>query len=347
MKIPSGTSSSAVDDLIWDGDLTGTASVCAHLVETVCGCAAGWVGLTLDEYYLNTESGRLHFASGADGFSKLHYEVGKECTLIYYYQAQFLVDGGSPVVFTIVVREAGCEIVLYELECVSYLVGICGELEDTDGLSACLPDDLVAARRALDAVIPFVLVASLWLFTAASKSATMPQIFHYRLSDAPRLPRGRYQARNIDYPGSEQAGDRQFFVNIACVQLFYRGYLSEPVKRMILDLGDHGNVVFVQAGAEVSKINLQVLENVAGLLGSHIGCAGGLWSAVFATKNDRELDYEPLPHAREVHAGTRVPACYAPTRPRMRNHCRQREVRRHQPGNLDARRDHCVMRAES
>jgi hypothetical protein len=169
------------------------------------------VELTLDEYSLNSVSGRVRFADGDLLFFKFHSEEGEEAHVSEYYRAQLLADAGLPVELPLhLAGQPGRQIALYELRTEPRMADVCAELERGDGR---LPAGLVAARRALDRVTGEVALRTLRAGQAGSSPA-IHQLFWRRLTDdAGRFPGGRYRAWYLDDPAYAGLADRRFVIN--------------------------------------------------------------------------------------------------------------------------------------
>jgi hypothetical protein len=200
--------------MIRAGDHDGAASAVAALVEAGCGRVVGSVTLTLDEYSLNSVSGRVRFEDGTVEFFKFHHEEGEERNVSEYYRARLLSDAGLPVEVPLaVVTEPGRQVVLYEVRNEPRLADVCADLERRDGTAARLPPHLAAARRALDAAIGSVMVATVRASGGTSASAAIHQLFHHRLTDGGRFPGGRYRAWYLEHPEFERVADRRYRIN--------------------------------------------------------------------------------------------------------------------------------------
>lgn len=207
-------STAAIQRMIRAGDHDGAASAVAALVEAGCGRAVGSVTLTLDEYSLNSVSGRVRFEDGTVEFFKFHHEEGEERNVSEYYRARLLLDAGLQVEVPLaVVTEPGRQIVLYEVRNEPRLADVCADLERKDGTAARLPPHLATARRALDAAIGSVMAATARGSGGTCASAAIHQLFHHRLTDGGRFPGGRYRAWYLEDPAFERVADRRFRIN--------------------------------------------------------------------------------------------------------------------------------------
>jgi hypothetical protein len=212
---PGGASAAAVTEMIRAGDVSGAARAAARLIEAGCGRPVTSVELTLDEYSLNSVSGRVRFGGSDVEFFKFHTEEGEERTVTEYYRARLLADAGLPVEVPLhVVSEPGRQLVLYELRREPRLADVCVARERADGTQARLGRGLAPARRALDAAIGSVLVKTLRAGTGSSATAAIHQLFHHRLAGAAgTFPGGRYQAWYAGDPAFERVAGRRFRVN--------------------------------------------------------------------------------------------------------------------------------------
>lgn len=185
--------SAQIRALIQSGQTGRAAAGAADLVAETFGLPVASVDLTLDEYSLNSVSGRVHFTDGHTEFFKFHQEDGEEAVVTEYYRAQLLEDAGIPVEMpSRVAGEPGRQIALYELRTEPRMADVCLALERTGDP---LPPELAAARRALDRSIGAVALNTLRPGSAASLNSAVHQLFYWRLADAAgRFPGGRYQA---------------------------------------------------------------------------------------------------------------------------------------------------------
>jgi hypothetical protein len=197
------------------GDRDGAAAGAAQLIAGTFGMAVAGVELTVDEYSLNSVSGRVRFADGRTEFFKFHAEEGEEDTVAEYYRAKLLAEAGLPVDVPLrVATEPGRQIALYELRPQPRLADVCVGLERTDGPGARLSPELAAARRALDAVIGSVMVATLRPPAASSAAASIHQLFHHRLTGGTGVfPGGRYRSWYAGDPAFDAVADRRFRLN--------------------------------------------------------------------------------------------------------------------------------------
>jgi hypothetical protein len=79
------------------GDRAAAAAAAAQLIDGSFGLPVAAVELTVDEYSLNSVSGRVRFADRHTEFFKFHAEAGEEDTVAEYYRAQLLAEAGLPV----------------------------------------------------------------------------------------------------------------------------------------------------------------------------------------------------------------------------------------------------------
>ncbi|HEX3488439.1 MAG TPA: hypothetical protein VHU92_03830, partial [Streptosporangiaceae bacterium] len=188
--------SAQIRALVQAGAIDQAAGAAADLITEAFGRPVAGVELTLDEYSLNSVSGRVRFADGDLLFFKFHSEEGEEAHVSEYYRAQLLADAGLPVELPLhLAGQPGRQIALYELRTEPRMADVCAELERGDGR---LPAGLVAARRALDRVTGEVALRTLRAGQAGSSPA-IHQLFWRRLTDdAGRFPGGRYRAWYLD-----------------------------------------------------------------------------------------------------------------------------------------------------
>ena len=201
--------------LVAAGDRDGAAAAAGQLIAGTFGMAVAGVELTVDEYSLNSVSGRVRFAGGRTEFFKFHAEEGEEDTVAEYYRAKLLGEAGLPVDVPLrVATEPGRQIALYELREQPRLADVCAGLERTEGPGARLSPELAAARRALDAAIGSVMVATLSPPAASSATASIHQLFHHRLTGGTGVfPGGRYLSWYLGDPAFDAVADRRFRLN--------------------------------------------------------------------------------------------------------------------------------------
>ncbi len=198
--------------LIQSGETGRAAVAAADLIAETSGLPVASAELTLDEYSLNSVSGRVRFADGHAEFFKFHQEEGEEATVAEYYRAQLLKDAGLPVEMPLrAVGEPGRQIAFYELRTEPRMADVCLAL---DRAGARLPPELAAARRALDRAIGTAALSSLRPGSAASVNSAIHQLFYWRLAGpAGRFPGGRYQAWYLADPLYTGIADHRFVVN--------------------------------------------------------------------------------------------------------------------------------------
>ena len=197
--------------LVQAGALDQAADAAADLITEAFGRRVAGIELTLDEYSLNSVSGRVRFADGDLLFFKFHSEEGEEAHVSEYYRAQLLADAGLPVELPLhLAGQPGRQIALYELRTEPRKADVCAELERGDGR---LPAGLAAARCALDRVTGEVALRTLRP-GQAGPSPAIHQLFWRRLTDeAGRFPGGRYRAWYADDPAYAGLADRRFVIN--------------------------------------------------------------------------------------------------------------------------------------
>jgi hypothetical protein len=212
--------SARIRALVQAGAIRRAADAAADLITEAFGRPVAAVELTLDEYSLNSVSGRVRFTDGHLEFFKFHSEEGEEAHVTEYYRAQLLADAGLPVELPLrVAGQPGRQIALYELRTEPRMADVCADLERGDGQ---LPAGIATARRALDQVTGEVAVRTLRP-AAARSSPAIHQLFWRRLTDAGRFPGGRYQAWYRGDPAYAGLADSRFVIN----GVEYAGTLSE------------------------------------------------------------------------------------------------------------------------
>lgn len=210
--MPPQSPSARIRALIQAGERGRAAAAAAALIAETFGLPVASAELTLDEYSLNSVSGRVHFADGHTEFFKFHAEEGEEATVTEYYRAQLLADAGIPVEMPLrVAGEPGRQIALYELRTEPRMADVCLALERT---GTGLPPELAAARRALDRAIGAAALNTLRPGSAAAADAAIHQLYYWRLAGAAGgFPGGRYQAWYLTDPLYTAVADHRFVVN--------------------------------------------------------------------------------------------------------------------------------------
>jgi hypothetical protein len=77
-----------IRSLVAAGDQEPAAAAAGRLIADSFGLAVAAVELTVDEYSLNSVSGRVRFTDGHTEFFKFHVEEGEEETVAEYYRAR-------------------------------------------------------------------------------------------------------------------------------------------------------------------------------------------------------------------------------------------------------------------
>ena len=204
--------SARIRALIQSGQTGRAAAAAADLIAETFGLPVASAELTLDEYSLNSVSGRVHFTDGHTEFFKFHQEEGEEAAVTEYYRAQLLEDAGIPVDMPLrVAGEPGRQIALYELRTEPRMADVCLALERTG--ERLLPE-LAAARRMLDRSIGAAALNTLRPGSPASSNSAVHQLFYWRLAGAAgHFPGGRYQAWYLTDPLYTGIADHRFVVN--------------------------------------------------------------------------------------------------------------------------------------
>lgn len=211
---PAEVSAAGIRSLVRGGDDDAAAAAAGRLIEASFGLPVAGVELTVDEYSLNSVSGRVRFADGHAEFFKFHSEDGEERNVAEYYRARLLADAGLPVDVPLrVATQPGRQIALYRLRTEPRLADVCYEAERSDGAAARLSPGLESARRALDTAICSVMLRTLRPPVPSSASASIHQLFHHRLTGDGGFPGGRYRAWYLDDPEFEKVADRRFRLN--------------------------------------------------------------------------------------------------------------------------------------
>jgi len=265
-----GGASAEIRSLVLTGNHAGARALTARLVGETFGLPVTSVIFTLDEYSLNSVSGRAMLADGTARFFKFHTEDGEAGHVSEYYRGELLATAGLPVELPIAVSTVpGRQIALYELRTEPRLADICVELERAAGADARLPGQLLAARRALDTITGQVMVATLRSPTPSSAGAAIHQLFYHRLADpAGAFPGGRYLTWYAGHPDWAGLSRRRWRVN----GVEYRSTLAElaaqaaallrPRQLSTLDVvtahgDDHqGNIWVMDAGPGASQLRL-------------------------------------------------------------------------------------------
>jgi hypothetical protein len=204
--------SARIRALIQSRETRRAAVAAADLIAETFGLPVASAELTLDEYSLNSVSGRVHFTDGHTEFFKFHQEEGEEATVTEYYRAQLLEDAGLPVEMPLrIAGEPGRQIALYVLRTEPRMADVCHAL---DRIGDRLPPELAAARRALDRSIGAAALDTLRPGSAASLNSAIHQLFYWRLADATgHFPGGRYQAWYLADPLYTGIADDRFVLN--------------------------------------------------------------------------------------------------------------------------------------
>lgn len=211
---PAEVSAAGIRSLVRGGDDHAAAAAAGRLIEASFGLPVAGVELTVDEYSLNSVSGRVRFADGHAEFFKFHSEDGEERNVAEYYRARLLADAGLPVDVPLrVATEPGRQIALYRLRTEPRLADVCYAAERADGAAARLGPGLGGARRALDAAICSVMLGTLGPPAPSSASASVHQLFWHRLTGDGGFPGGRYRAWYLDDPAFAAVADRRFRLN--------------------------------------------------------------------------------------------------------------------------------------
>lgn len=214
-QLPPAATAAAIRSLVAAGDRDSAAAAAGRLIAESFGLPVAAVELTVDEYSLNSVSGRVRFTDGHAEFFKFHAEEGEEDTVAEYYRAKLLAEAGLPVDVPLrVATEPGRQIALYELRTEPRLADVCAGLERAGGPDARLSPELAAARRSLDAAIGSVLLATLRPPAPSSATAAIHQLFHHRLTGGTgTFPGGRYLAWYLGDPAFEAVAGRRFRLN--------------------------------------------------------------------------------------------------------------------------------------
>ena len=215
LEIVGDLPSARIKALVKAGDVEQAALVTGALIAEVFGLQVASVELTLDEYSLNSVSGRVRFEDGHTEFFKFHQEEGEEANVTEYYLGHLLAEAGLPVEVPIrVAGEPGRQVVLYELRTEPRMADVCLESERAKGNGAILSPDFVTARRALDRSIGDVLLRTLRPASPSSRGSAIHQLFHRRLTDATgHFPGGRYEPWYLADPEYSELLDHRFVVN--------------------------------------------------------------------------------------------------------------------------------------
>ena len=218
-----------IRSLLRAGKPSAAAVLAARLIAASFGLDVRSVEFTLDEYSLNSVSGRVHLGAGTVRFFKFHQEESEEAHVGEYYRTGLLDAAGLPVEVPVAVSTApGRQIALYELRTEPRLADVCLDIERRDGPAARLPVSLLAARRALDAQVGSVLISTLRAPTPASARSAIHQLFHHRLADASgRFPGGRYRDWYLAGPSWDDLAARLWRVN----GVLYSSTLAELAER--------------------------------------------------------------------------------------------------------------------
>jgi hypothetical protein len=207
--------SAQIRALLRSGQQAAAADLAAPLIADAFAVKVASVEFTLDEYSLNSVSGRAHLADGTARFFKFHQEETEQAHVPEYYRAGLLEAAGLPVETPVAVSpEPGRQIALYALRTEPRMADVCLDIERRYGPAARLPADLAAARRELDRRTGEVILATLRPPSAASARSAIHQLFYYRLADTcGRFPGGRYRDWYTAAPGWGELATRRWRVN--------------------------------------------------------------------------------------------------------------------------------------
>lgn len=187
----------------------------ARLIGGAFGMPVASVTFTMDEYSLNSVSGRITLADGTEQFFKFHTEDGETGHVTEYYRGELLATAGLPVEQPLAVSTVpGRQVALYELRTEPRLGDVCLDLEVSQGEMARLPAGLLAARRDLDRLAGEIAVATLGLPEPTSAGAAIHQLFYHRLAEPGGIfPGGRYLAWYLGQPGWADLAARRWRIN--------------------------------------------------------------------------------------------------------------------------------------
>jgi hypothetical protein len=254
-----------IRELVAAGDRAAAAEAAGRLIADGFGQPVAAVELTVDEYSLNSVSGRVRFTDGHTEFFKFHAEEGEERSVAEYYRARLLAEAGLPVDVPLrVATEPGRQIALYRLRTEPRLADVCADLERTEGPAARLSPELAAARRSLDAAIGSVMLATLRPPTASSATTAIHQLFHHRLTGGTgSFPGGRYQTWYLDDSAYAGLADRRFRLNGVTYALTPR-QLAERAA-VLLDPGALAALPVVTAHGDDHQGNVWVVPGRRGV----------------------------------------------------------------------------------
>lgn len=210
------------------GETRRAAGLLTPVLESLDLGAVADLRFTSDEYSLNSVSGRVRLGDGPERFFKFHAEEGEDEHVGEYYRATLLADVGLPVDVPLAVRNApGTQMALYAVREDPRMVDLCLDLERSQGAStAVLSDDLVRARRRLDATVGTVAVNTLRPPRPSSAGAAIHQLFAHRLINSDGSLGGtRFGAWYADHPTWQRVANKCWQIGDA----EYRLPLSEAV----------------------------------------------------------------------------------------------------------------------
>lgn len=254
-----------------EGRRDEAGSLAARLIGGTFDLPVTAVVFTVDEYSLNSVSGRVRLADNTERFFKFHHEEGEEDHVAEYYRAQLLERAGLPVEVPVAVcTEPGRQMALYEVRTEPRMADVCLRRERDEGSAATLPDELYQARRTLDRRIGEAMTAT--LTHTGGRHAAQPavhQLFHHRLVDTDgTYPGGRYRGWYTTDPAWSKLADHTWRVNgidypLTLRQLFDRAHrLLDPValaaEPVVIAHGDdhHGNVWCVPTSSQQPELRL-------------------------------------------------------------------------------------------
>lgn len=210
-----GGAASMIRWLLLAGRYEHARVLAARLIGGAFGQPVESVSFTMDEYSLNSVSGRITLGDGSERFFKFHTEDGETGHVTEYYRGELLAAAGLPVERPLAVSNVpGRQVALYELRTEPRLADICLDVERSEGSLARLPEGLMAARRALDYASGQVAVITMRPPEPASAGAAIHQLFYHRLAEpAGHFPGGRYLAWYFEQPGWSDLAARRWRIN--------------------------------------------------------------------------------------------------------------------------------------
>ena len=119
----------AIRSLLLAGDTEEAAAATKRAVSKAFGLTVTDLKFSLDEYSLNSLSGRILLSDGTVQFFKFHTEEGESGNVAEYYRGRILANAGLPIDSpTAISTVPGQQIVLYEFRSDPRMADVCADL---------------------------------------------------------------------------------------------------------------------------------------------------------------------------------------------------------------------------